>query len=61
MDKMITVTVKFVVSSVEEADSLMDEIAQDIGNDYGVPFTYSDYADATADDLASYQEVTKRE
>ena len=43
MDKRRTVTVKFVVKSDEEADDLMSEIAQFIGNDYGIPFVFSEY------------------
>ena len=60
MDKMRTVTVKFVVKSDEEADDLMDEIAQDIGNDYGVPFVFSEYTDCTETEIEMFNEMMKQ-
>lgn len=61
MDKMRTVTVKFVVKSDEEADDLMSEIAQFIGNDYGIPFVFSEYTDSTETEIEEYNQLMKRE
>ena len=54
--KNITVTVKFVVRSYSLADDLMNEIANDIGNNYGVPFIFSEYTDSTDDEIAAAKE-----
>jgi hypothetical protein len=56
MDKMKTVTVKFVVHSNAHADDLINEIAEDIGNHYGVPFIFSEITDSTDDEIAAANE-----
>ena len=57
---MVTVTVKFVVKSDEEADDLMSEIAQFIGNDYGIPFVFSEYTDSTETEIEMFNEMMKQ-
>jgi hypothetical protein len=54
--KAITVTVKFVVRSYSQADQLMDEIAENIGNHYGVPFIFSEFTNSTDDEIAAAKE-----
>lgn len=54
---MRTVTVKFVVRSDAHADDLMNEIANDIGNHYGVPFISSEISEPTNEELQAYREV----
>lgn len=59
LNKMLTVTVKFVVESEKEANSLMDEISQDIGNDYGVPYIFSDVSTSSLPEIETYKEMMR--
>lgn len=58
---MRTVTVKFVVRSDAHADDLLNEIAHDIGNHYGVPFISSEITEPTDEEMQTYREVADDE
>lgn len=51
---MKTVTVKFVVDNQDEADALMNDIAEDIGNNAGYPFLSSLIEESTKDEMAAH-------
>lgn len=53
---MKTVTVKFVVRSYSEADGLLNEIAEEIGNHFGVPFIFSEITASTDEEIAAAKE-----
>jgi len=51
-----TVTVKFVVRSYSEADGLLNEIAEQIGNRFGVPFIFSEITASTDEEIDAAKE-----
>ena len=51
-----TVEMSFVVASETEAEALIHEIAEEIGNGYGVPFYSSKIRDATKKEEKFFQE-----
>jgi hypothetical protein len=59
MNTMKTVTVSFVVKSKAEANALMDEISENIGNNFGVPFIRSTISPSTDDEVQAFKEVTE--
>ncbi len=52
---MKTVTIKFVVADQHEADELVNEIAEDIGNNAGYPFLSSAIDESTSDEIAAHK------
>lgn len=54
---MKTVTVKFVVKDVDEANALMNSIGEEIGN-YGYPFLSSIIKESTASEVAAHKLLT---
>jgi hypothetical protein len=56
---MQTVTVKFVVKDQATADSLMNEISEDIGNNAGFPYIYSDISPSSLSEIQAYKEMMK--
>ncbi len=54
---MKTVTVKFVVQDEDEADSLLNEIAEDIGNNGGFPFLSSRVEDSSEDEVEDHRRL----
>jgi hypothetical protein len=56
---MKTVIVKFVVKNQAEADSLMNEIGEDLGNNAGFPYLESEIRKATGEEIKAHKELTK--
>lgn len=55
---MKTVIVKFVVENQGEADSLMNEIGESLGNN-GFPFIESEIRKSTQDEVSAHKELTE--
>lgn len=55
---MQTVTVKFVVED-EDAGLLMNDISEDIGNNRGTPYIYSDISPSSLPEIQAYKEMMK--
>lgn len=56
---MFTVTVKFVVKDELAADGLMNSISEDIGNNGGTPYIYSDISPSSLSEIQTYKEMMK--
>lgn len=56
---MKTVTVKFVVKDEHEADSLINEISETIGNHAGYPYIYSNIEDSSLSEINANKEMQK--
>ena len=54
---MKTVTVKFAVNDNDEAELLINEIAESIGNGTGYPFIFSAIEDSTEDEIKVFTQV----
>lgn len=59
MSNKKVVVMRFVVDNDRQADALINEISDRIGNEYGVPWHSADVADATRDDLAAINEMNQ--
>lgn len=56
---MKTVTVKFVVKNKKEADSLMNEISESIGNNSGFPYIESSIEKSKKKEIKEHKKLTE--
>ena len=56
---MKTLTITWVVNDEDEADSLLNEITEDICNGYGSPYIYAKLDESSIEEIESYKELNQ--